>query len=157
MKDKRRVYKEDCTICKCSGKVTSSRKRKCQSCKGSGWVPNLDGEPKLCLNCNGDGTVYCNIKCCKCNGFGFNVKIVEILEKSQECRACLGRGHKMLSSLCGKCLGTGYISSLLSTGKRETKRCQCFGKKTHKTITCGICGGRGIIRVTLEKDITPTK
>jgi len=156
-KGERKVSKVFCSICKSSGRITSSKQRKCLSCKGNGWVQKANGELNLCPKCNGDGIADYTTKCKECDGLGFKARIVEVFKKEEECGSCQGKGHKTTRYACRDCFGTRFISVLLSNGKRETKRCNCSNKPQHITVSCDICLGAGIVQVIEELNITPQK
>jgi DnaJ-class molecular chaperone len=122
---KRVIRKYVC--CKCSGKgnVKSKGHKTCTTCNGKGWHKKLKSEPKLCHKCNGDGYVKYELKCAKCNSFGFVVKIFETFNREVNCEDCDGSGKKLPKCNCDK---TGFTQVLRINGERVTIPClRCLG------------------------------
>jgi DnaJ-class molecular chaperone len=146
----RKLYQDVCVECDGSGGVLSPKQKVCGGCKGHGWMKGDDTPAILCRTCNGDGVVSHTANCQKCSGRGFNVRIVQITYKRNQCPSCDSTGG--LRVKCPACNGSGAIVNPI----RETTTCfSCYGNGYISSEKCKACNGLGHTLETIESPVTP--
>ena len=146
----RKLYQDVCDECGGSGSVLSPNQKVCASCKGHGWMEGDDTPAVLCSRCNGNGVVSHSVKCPKCSGRGFNVRIVQITYKRNQCTSCDSTGA--LTVKCPTCNGRGAAANPI----RETTACfSCYGKGYVRTEKCRACDGLGHTLEPIESLVIP--
>lgn len=146
----RKLYQDICDECGGNGSVISPKQKVCSHCKGQGWTEGEDCPAVLCQVCNGDGVTSPSVKCQKCSGRGFNVRIVQITYKRNQCTPCDSTGS--ISVKCPTCGGRGTTDNPI----RETTACfSCYGKRYVRTEACKACNGRGHTLERIESPVTP--